>query len=235
MVVKLLPIGGLNGARASASFMNEVGVWKELRHARILNLYGASHVGAQAFLMLEYADRRNLLSYLENPDHRPRFAELFYQAAQGLEYLHSKEIVHGHLRCCNILVSDQEGVVKLTDFGFDSVRSAVNALGGSNVANSIQWMAPEHFEMEEGGLAFDADVYALGMCMVEALVRGPPWGELDEMDVLDKILDKEIPPPPSDVPDDLWKLVVRILNERLALEQVIALLRELAVVKSGEK
>jgi serine/threonine protein kinase len=42
--------------------------------------------------------------------------KLLSEVTEGLEYLHSKGIVHGDLRGANVLISE-DGVARLSDFG----------------------------------------------------------------------------------------------------------------------
>lgn len=42
---------------------------------------------------------------------------LLFEASLGLQYMHSKGIVHGDLKCDNIFVDDDEKA-KVADFGF---------------------------------------------------------------------------------------------------------------------
>ncbi|EGZ29095.1 hypothetical protein PHYSODRAFT_469139 [Phytophthora sojae] len=46
---------------------------------------------------------------------------MLHDAALGLDYLHKKGLVHGHLKLSNILVG-ADGQAKLADFGLDAVR-----------------------------------------------------------------------------------------------------------------
>lgn len=41
---------------------------------------------------------------------------LLCEITEGLEYLHSRDIVHGDLRGANVLISE-DGVARLSDFG----------------------------------------------------------------------------------------------------------------------
>ena len=64
---------------------------------------------------------------------------------EGLQYLHSKGIIHRDLKCANVLV-DNTGTVKLSDFG--ASKKIIQTLDSGDgltksVIGSPYWMAPE--------------------------------------------------------------------------------------------
>eukprot|EP00644_Phytophthora_capsici_P011824 jgi/Phyca11/106384/e_gw1.12.453.1 len=91
--------------------------------------------------------------------------QLLYGASRGLLHLHEQHsIVHGGLRCNNILV-DKKGRAVIADFGLytESLRSLSDT--GSLASSTSSASAS----------SFATDVYAFGMCILEALTRTVPW------------------------------------------------------------
>jgi TonB family protein len=86
---------------------------------------------------------------------------------EALSYLHEKGLVHGHVKPSNILVVDD--VLKLSG---DSV-AAGNAVRVISQAPSI-YDAPDS---ARGATAPSADVWALGVTLVEVLTQRPPEWE----------------------------------------------------------
>ncbi|KAG3182385.1 hypothetical protein C6341_g5985 [Phytophthora cactorum] len=96
---------------------------------------------------------------------------LLHDAALGLQFLHQNNIVHGDLKCNQILVS--EGLsAKLTDFGmsFVSLESRPATTSGA-----VRWKAPELLTNEGCTPTFASDIYSFGMCVVEAVSGSVPW------------------------------------------------------------
>ena len=118
--------------------------------------------------------------------------------ATGLEYLHSRDIIHGDLKgvsghtCsevwsdldyikANILI-DSRRLACLADFGLTMIidESTVGTTtGGRELRGTTRWMAPEMLLPEEYGFSDDCqtrlpststDVYALGMTTLEVCV-----------------------------------------------------------------
>lgn len=234
---------------------NTSGSSHNLHHPCILKLLGACHVSRRALLVLESAEHGNLLDYLQHQEQQQQqsasslklMLEKFVDAAEALQYLHSRKVVHGHLRCANIVVTG-DGRAKLTDFGFDDVRSAVCAQGGpvlgktsassttpSSSSHSLQWMAPELLVGGGGdGASFASDVYALGMCMLEAITLGPPWGNIEESQLLSNIEAGDLPPcfyARYRGYREMWELVAamcsKMPSDRIPLKDVISGLQKL--------
>ncbi|GMF57656.1 unnamed protein product [Phytophthora fragariaefolia] len=154
----------------------EVCLWQQLRHPNVLKLYGICQAGPSVNLFVcEYASLGSLAEYAgkfnsfwhEKP---PLMWKYLYEAALGLEYLHERGIVHGDLRCRNILVGS-DGLAKLSNFGLAGFTRKSSSV--SNVVWSMRWQAPE--VLEGNAPSRESDVYSLGMCILEAESGEIPW------------------------------------------------------------
>lgn len=100
---------------------------------------------------------------------------------QGLLYLHENKIIHGDLKCANVLVDhtdiDNVPVVKLSDFGCSKAfeKSHSGSLFSGSIRGSIFWMAPELLRGQP--YSRKSDVWSLGCTLIEMAVGGEPWSE----------------------------------------------------------
>ncbi|MEQ2293523.1 hypothetical protein AMECASPLE_034380 [Ameca splendens] len=98
---------------------NEKEVLMEISHPFLIRLFWTHHDDRFLYMLMDYVSGGELFSYLRS---RGRFSNgmgLFYtsEIVCAIEYLHSKEIVYRDLKPENILL-DNEGHIRLTDFGF---------------------------------------------------------------------------------------------------------------------
>jgi serine/threonine protein kinase len=167
---------------ASASTLEqEVRAWQELRHPNVLKLYGVCQAAPDVnFFVCEYASRGSLAEFAASPssssssDLKPLTWKFLYEAALGLEYLHERGIIHGDLRCSNILIGN-DGMAKLSSFGSTEV-----ATHPRSVVRSMRWQAPEVLKGRPASR--ESDVYSLGMCILEAESGKQPWSTCGEGD-----------------------------------------------------
>ncbi|KAI5059898.1 hypothetical protein GOP47_0024318 [Adiantum capillus-veneris] len=82
----------------------------------------------------------------------------------------------GNIKCANILV-DQDGTVKLADFG----------------------MAKQVIMQRNTGFAHAVDIWSLGCTVLEMVTGKPPWSEYEGVAAMFKVSRAEIPP----IPDNL--------------------------------
>ena len=77
------------------------------------------HSQSYLYLLFEFVSGGELFTYLRNAGHFSNSTTLFYasELVLALEYLHSLSIVYRDLKPENLLI-DQEGHLKITDFGF---------------------------------------------------------------------------------------------------------------------
>jgi len=218
-------------------FEREVAVWFGLSHPHVVRLFGACHVGIP-FFACEYASNGSLDKYLRK--HPTELWTKLYEAALGVQYLHARRITHGDLKCNNIVVGS-DGKGKVTDFGLSSEIEHNDA----EMTGAVQWVAPEC--LKDGALmrSFASDVFALGMCVVEALRvvvavtmkkderkhASTPWGNIKA--VTYKVLNGELPPRPELCLDAEWKLVQRMCAFKPAQRiKISTVVDELAVLAS---
>ena len=79
----------------------------------------------------------------------------FLTANQGMEYLHSKQIVHRDLKSSNIFLAsekDSENSVKIGDFGLAKSKKTFSKTDQvSSPSGSLYWMAPEILKCSPSG------------------------------------------------------------------------------------
>lgn len=157
------------------------------------------------------------------------------QSALGLQYLHQHSIVHGDLKCDNILVT-ADGTAKLTDFGLRSIRRYVDSEQEQSTQVSVvgaqRWKAPECLTGTPP--TFESDVYSFGMCILQAISGEFPWGaRMPDAAVRFHVRRGALPPRPKGFQDDAhWELVKQMCcfdpQQRLKLPVVVQRLTRFA-------
>lgn len=202
VVVKCLE----NEARANEErFLSQCELWFGMKHAHVVKMLGACHVTSPRFIVCEYADNGTLDSYLDR-ESTPRASTtrtMLHQTAQALVYLHSREIIHGDLRCSNVLVAGDQA--KLSGFGVSFVRGRAPFMSVQPTTGAMRWKAPELLKGCIPSLA--SDVYSFGMCIIEALTGHAPWRSEDDESVLRSVKKGLLPTQPKELDDRTWRLV----------------------------
>ncbi|XP_031203237.1 testis-specific serine/threonine-protein kinase 5 isoform X4 [Mastomys coucha] len=146
------------------------------KHVNIVQLYETYQNSQRSYLVLELAARGDLLEHINAvSDLRccPGLEEeearrLFWQLVSAVAHCHNVGIVHRDLKCENILLDDQ-GFIKLTDFGFANWVRLKNSLL-STFCGSVAYTAPEIL-MSKKYNGEQADLWSLGI-ILHAMVSG---------------------------------------------------------------
>ncbi|KAG7385230.1 hypothetical protein PHYPSEUDO_001699 [Phytophthora pseudosyringae] len=199
----------------------EVELWSKLRHANIVPFNGANGT---------------LSDYLgASKDNRKSVWRLLYQVAAGLNYLHSKGVIHGDLKGNNIVVSEL-GTAMLTDFGLSFLDTGSCSLANRiGTLGAMQWRAPEFARQTMTRPTFTSDIYSFGMCIIAA-VNGAdcPWGDwYDNSQVRAFLRDGDIRVnKPDGMTADQWNIVRQMIAnkpcDRPGLDEVLSDLKRFA-------
>ncbi|XP_012547726.2 raf homolog serine/threonine-protein kinase Raf isoform X2 [Bombyx mandarina] len=184
VAVKTLNVKTPTPAQLQA-FKNEVAVLRKTRHCNILLFMGCVSKPSLA-IVTQWCEGSSLyqhLHVLETPFPIIYLIDVARQTAQGMDYLHAKNIIHRDLKSNNIFLRD-DWSVKIGDFGLATAK--VRWSGGvqwQQPTGSILWMAPEVIRMEEPApYTFHSDVYSYGVVLYELMAGELPYSHLNNKD-----------------------------------------------------
>ncbi|KAK0232980.1 MAP kinase [Armillaria fumosa] len=183
---------------------------KDLDHPNIVQYLGFEETPSNLSIFLEYVPGGSVGSCLLK---HGRFNEevtksFTKQILGGLEYLHSKGILHRDLKADNILV-EMSGVCKISDFGI-SKRTDDNG-AETAMQGTVFWMAPEVVNPQGKGYNFKVDIWSVGCVVLEMWAGTRPWQGDEMVAVMFKLYQLKQPPPIpegvilSDLGDDFRK------------------------------
>ncbi|KAJ1310555.1 hypothetical protein OPQ81_007285 [Rhizoctonia solani] len=195
---------------------HELYVWSKCNHPNVLELIGVTCCRGQVAMVSPWLDHGDLPTFLRQNPGADRH-NLCVQIADGVAYLHEQTIVHGDIKGANVLIS-RDHVAKITDFGTSALKyyTLEFAATKSKPGLSIRWAAPEILE-DKSDNSYEADVYALGMTILEAVTGNIPYSNITkDCAVLRNIIQKILPArPEAHIPsgdyygDLLWSLLSR--------------------------
>eukprot|EP01062_Namystynia_karyoxenos_P018015 TRINITY_DN16669_c0_g2_i1.p1 TRINITY_DN16669_c0_g2~~TRINITY_DN16669_c0_g2_i1.p1 ORF type:complete len:500 (+),score=41.63 TRINITY_DN16669_c0_g2_i1:136-1635(+) len=141
----------------------------------------------------------------------PEIAVCARAALCGLAYLHRERVLHRDVKAANLLLTEQ-GQVKLGDFGVS--RACVRSMRTTFVGTPY-WMAPELI-MDK---PYDgrADVWSLGITVIELAEGRPPHYNGPAMLALQKIARG---PPPQLPEDSRWSTELRDFVRRCCVKDI---------------
>ena len=108
-------------------------------------------------------------------DYWRHVARIGVQAAEALDYAHAQGTLHRDIKPANLLI-DEDGVVRVADFGLAGAVDYTDASRGDEVVGTPRYMAPEQLC---GAADARSDVYALGMTLYELLTLRPALEDMD--------------------------------------------------------
>ena len=210
-------------AEPGSSLQRESAVAARILGPRLVRVHGHGRTAAWSWLAMEHVPGGNLAMRLGQPLPRALALSLLRQAAEALAQLHGQGLVHRDVKPANFLLRE-DGSLVLGDFGLAVEAGSVEAERAPGALHGTpRYVAPEQLQGAPAQPA--ADVYSLGVLLVEMLCGRPPFpGE-----TLEEVLAQHLLAVPARLPADLadlQPLVDRMLckEERSRLRDANAVL-----------
>ncbi|CAA6662570.1 unnamed protein product [Spirodela intermedia] len=197
--------------RLTKDFWREAHILSKLHHPNVVAFYGVVPDGAGGTLatVTEYMVNGSLRHVLIRKDRsldRRKRLMIAMDAAFGMEYLHSKNIVHFDLKCDNLLVNmrdPQRPICKVGDFGLSRIKR--NTLVSGGVRGTLPWMAPELLNGSSNRVSEKVDVFSFGIALWEILTGEEPYANMHCGAIIGGIVSNTLRPPIPDYCDPEWK------------------------------
>ena len=145
-----------------------------LKHPFIVGMKAALQSKENLYLVLDYCPGGDLFFHLGKLHKLSEERARFYTAeiVLAISHIHSIDVIYRDLKPENLLLDDQ-GHIRLTDFGLSKEGVSNSSSGASTYCGTPEYLAPEIIDSRGHGKA--VDWWSLGILLYEMLTSLPPF------------------------------------------------------------
>lgn len=163
------------------ALMDEIAALRACDSPFITRYFGSAVTEGDIWIILEYCGGGSVSELVSASTDKTLPLKFIRTVAAamtaGLLYLHEKRLLHRDVKCSNVLLTE-EGSVKLADFGVCTKLNDTLAKRNTLIGTPF-WMAPE--VIKEEFYDFKADIWSLGICVIEMADGVPPFSHMHPM------------------------------------------------------
>lgn len=190
--LKALPRELMDNQDMVRRFYREARVMAQFRHPHIVRIFDVDSDATLPchYFVMEYIQGQTLRQYLQDRGPLPlmEVLEIGRQVAQALSYTHhhNPSILHRDIKPSNIMIEHSSRRAVVMDFGIAKELDQEELTKSGVVLGTLKYSAPEQFRREP--IEGSADVYSLGMVLYEAYAGKSFFADLEEHDVIVRLL-----------------------------------------------
>ncbi len=197
-------------------FRREASSAAGLNHPNIVQIYDRGEAEGTYYIAMEYLEGRSLKEIIVK--YAPLSPELLISVAvqilEALRFAHRRDVIHRDIKPQNIII-DNDGRVKVTDFGIARAGSASTMTEAGSILGTAHYFSPEQAQGQPVEAA--SDLYSLGVVMYEMATGGLPFDGENPVSIAMKHV-HDLPPAPRSinplVPENLEAVILRSLGKR---------------------
>lgn len=144
VAIKILRYDISNEEEFHRRFQREALSATSLAHPNIVSIYDVGEDGDMHYIVMEYIKGKTLKQYINefSPLSPARSVQIMKQLTSAIAHAHENQIIHRDIKPQNILV-DEDGNVKITDFGIATSLSATSYTKTNSVIGTVHYLSPE--------------------------------------------------------------------------------------------
>ena len=154
----------------------EVSILRKVSHPNIIKYYSSFLENESLCIIMEYAELGDLYTLIKHyKKHQKSFEEIIlwrvaYEVLNGLEYLHSNNIIHRDIKCLNLFLS-KDHHVKIGDLGVSTITS-LGAMQCTRVGTPL-YLSPEL--IKQIPYDYKTDIWSFGCSLYHMANLDPPF------------------------------------------------------------
>ena len=210
----------------------EIDIMKLCHHPNVVRLLDHFENAEYIFIVMEYIRGGSLADYMKDNNYNfseKRAAELIYQIADGLKYLHKYGIIHRDLKPDNIMMteSSEKGQIKIMDFGLSKIlgkkEKSVDGFG------TLTFVSPEVLIRKPYNK--EVDIWSVGVILYMMLSGDLPFDdeEDDEQKIAKMIVFEEVKFPSNkfgkkskEVIDLIKRCLTKDPKSRIKIDEILS-------------
>ncbi len=203
----------LSQKRNDSNLAQEARNVSNLHHDNIVQLYEIGTHENVPFLVYQYFEGDQLRKRMDdgNPFQSLTAVKIICKILDGINYAHSKNIVHRDINPSNVLINNDDNP-KVMDFGIS--QEIGTATSTDAIAGTVNYLAPELLSGQSLGPS--VDIFSTGLILHEMLTGRMVFTAENHMAVMYKISHENILPPSkfnNNIDVELDRLVMRALEK----------------------
>jgi 5'-AMP-activated protein kinase catalytic alpha subunit len=224
VAIKILEKAKINSREDKERMNREIAIMKRISHYNIAKLYQVVETKFITYLIQENVPGKDLLEHITKKGKLTEVeaCKFFHQMISALDYIHQCGIAHRDFKPENIIVTNNNQILKIIDFGLGNMYKSGQLL--KTGCGSPCYVPPEMIkeEMYDGALS---DIWSSGIILYYMLCGNLPFFDDDNQILYEKILSGKFTTPDNlseDAKDILSKILEIDPKKRLNFEGIKA-------------
>lgn len=193
--------------------LDEARAASRIKHPNIISIFTFEEFQGRDFIVMEYIEGKSIKELASEGDLAiDRFISIILQIAEGVNAAHRAGIVHGDIKSDNILI-DEEGTVKITDFGLAKFREYRDRTGTEPISGTFPYMSPEQIQGDR--VDHRSDIFSMGVVTYELISGQLPFKGDFVASIVYSIVN-ETPAPLEEYRDDVPEGLQQVVSKMLA-------------------
>ena len=209
----------------------EIDIMKLCHHPNVVHLLDHFENAEYIFIVMEYIRGGRLTDYMKEKKFNfteKRVAELIYEIALGVKYLHKYGIIHRDLKPDNIMLTEasDRGHIKIMDFGLSKIRGKKEKT--SDGFGTLTFVSPEVLIRKPYNK--EIDIWSIGVILYLMLSGDLPFDdpEDDEQKIAKSIVFKDVEFPQKkfgnkskEVIDLIKRCLTKEPRDRIKIDEIL--------------